>query len=235
MSYFLEYKFGQSHNKTIKANFNLVKLGQSIVVLGFIDNKKAYKIILNSDFSFHHFEFYQNVSPFGNYAHHQLFYQTHFDLLVEEKVLNFSKLTESMKEEFCLHEQNEMLNYDLNTYFDFDNKKEGIITHDFVYHGHGKVEPSKATLIRQDKLGYLIIYGQSLDEKYLKFTLQFDEQVIHIRHTEIYHNIFNKINLNEIVPLFSYQLQRKLEKNEIEPILSFNKVLMASFCIDNFD
>jgi len=235
MSYFLQYTFGQHNDKTLDCFFDVFKLEKEVLILGFINEKKAYKIILNQDLSFNHFECYFIIGPLGNYTHHQLFSQKHIDLIKQEQNLNFSTLTEDIRKNFCLNETHDQAPDSLNYYFDFKNLSDGVMHHEFVYHGNHNMDMCCASLIKQQNTAYLLIYSNNLDKRYLKFKLKYEHNKIFVLHTEVYDSIFLKNDLSEITVSFSYVLQRRPERHQtVEPMLEFDDTLMAYFCIDNF-
>jgi hypothetical protein len=235
MSYLLNYTFGQNNQKEVSTSFDLFKFNSNILILGFINNEKAYKITLNADLTLKHFEYYLDIAPFGNYTHHQKFSQKHIDLLNQESMLNFSILTEIIQKEFFLNQVPYIVSNSLNHYFNFKNEN-GVMHHDFVYHGRKNMDMCKASLIKKDDVAYLIISSNKLDTRYLKFKLQYKNEQIHVIQTEIYDNIFLSDSLQDILVSFSYVLQRPFpQEKTIEAMPTFNDLLMSYFCIDSFD
>lgn len=236
MSYFLQSTYGQHNDKILDCFFELFQLEKEILVLGFINHEKAYKIVLNQDFSFEHFECYVIKGLFGNYTYHQLFSQQHIDFIKKEKKIAFSTLTDDIKNDFCLNNTHYSVSNSLNYYFDFTSFQEGVMNHEFVYHGNHNMDMCRATLIKKNNNAYLIIYSNDLKKRYLKFKLVYENNQIHVLHTESYQSIFLSNHLNDITTSFSYVLQRRPEINKtVEPLFDFDEILMSYFCIDSFD
>lgn len=233
MSYFLQSTYGQHNDKVLNCFFELFLFKREVLVLGFINHEKAYKIILNQNFSFKHFECYVIKGPLGNYAYHQQFSQQHIDFIKKEKKIDFSILTDEIKKDFCLNSTHYPILHSLNYHFDFKDERSGVISHDFVYHGRKNMDMCQTSLIKKNNIAYLVISSNKLDRRYLKFKLHYEHNNIFVKQLELYENIFSTTDLNQIIPLFDYVLQRKLNKNESLP--EFDEILMSYFCIDSFD